>query len=369
MLMPLKRVDPFVIRVDNATGIVDVVPTFVGRADMPEVVTRYFLTHYVTVCERFSFATAESDYEECGAFHAAARNQAWLALWDRANPASPLNAFKDGSSVRAQVSAVSFFERGNGVADLAQVRYTKARRASSSANDQVTHWIATVQYVYGEPSKDPLARRWNPLGFKIVDFRSEPETLPMDAHGSHDSGLECRACTMNRFLVIVPLTLALVLLWASPSRAETVPVRGNVDSRIRTAAYDADEVYRLRGFVGYVIELILEDGETFAGKGGGDLEGVTIDAHANSVLLKPRAAIVATNLVIYSDRRAYRFDYSVEARPPNRFADDVVYAVRFLYPPRADSGPSVDAELERELALAKRRRRRTPTTGIAATGP
>ncbi|MET0658106.1 MAG: type IV secretion system protein [Steroidobacteraceae bacterium] len=181
MLMPLKRVDPFVIRVDNATGIVDVVPTLVGRADMSEVVTRYFLTHYVTVCERFSFATAESDYEECGAFHAAARNQAWLALWDRANPASPLNAFKDGSSVRAQVSAVSFFERGNGVADLAQVRYTKARRASSSANDQVTHWIATVQYVYGEPSKDPLARRWNPLGFKIVDFRSEPETLPIDA--------------------------------------------------------------------------------------------------------------------------------------------------------------------------------------------
>ncbi len=181
MLMPLKRVDPFVIRVDNATGVVDVVPTFVGRADMSEVVTRYFLTHYVTVCERFSFATAESDYEECGAFHAAARNQVWLALWDRANPASPLNAFKDGSSVRAQVSAVSFFARGNGVADLAQVRYTKARRASSSANDQVTHWIATVQYVYGEPSKDALARRWNPLGFKIVDFRSEPETLPLEA--------------------------------------------------------------------------------------------------------------------------------------------------------------------------------------------
>jgi type IV secretion system protein VirB9 len=158
---------------------------------------------------------------------------------------------------------------------------------------------------------------------------------------------------MIRLLVIVLLTLALVLPWASPGHAETVPVRGNVDSRIRTAAYDSDEVYRLRGFVGYVIELILEDGETYAGKGGGDLEGVTIDAHANSVLLKPRAAIVATNLVIYSDRRAYRFDYSVESRPPNRFADDVVYAVRFLYPPRADSGPSADAELDRELALAK----------------
>jgi type IV secretion system protein VirB8 len=181
LLMPLKRVEPFVIRVDNSTGIVDVVPVFAGKAEMPDAITRYFLMHYVTVCERFSFATAESDYEECAAFHAAARNQAWAALWDRANPASPLNAYKDGSSVRAEVSAVSFFTRANGVSDLAQVRYTKTRRASASANDQVTHWISTVEYVYGEPSKDPSVRRWNPLGFKIVEFRSEPEILPAEA--------------------------------------------------------------------------------------------------------------------------------------------------------------------------------------------
>jgi type IV secretion system protein VirB8 len=178
LLMPLKRVEPFVIRVDNATGIVDVVPTFTGRAEMPEAITRYLLAHYVTVCERFTFATAESDYEECAAFHAAARNQAWLALWDRANPASPLNVYKDGSSVRAQVSVVSFFKRANGVEDLAQIRYTKTRRTSASSNDQVTHWISTVQYVYAEPSKDAGVRRWNPLGFKIVEFRSEPEALP-----------------------------------------------------------------------------------------------------------------------------------------------------------------------------------------------
>jgi type IV secretion system protein VirB8 len=178
MLMPLKRVDPFVIRVDNTTGIVDVVPALDGSPEASEIVTRYFLSHYVTVCERFTFATAESDYEECAAFHAAARNQSWAALWDRANPLSPLNVNKDGSAVRAQVGAVSFFKRSTGVEDLAQVRYTKTRRGASNANDQVTHWIATIQYVYGEPSKDPKVRRWNPLGFKILEFRSEAETLP-----------------------------------------------------------------------------------------------------------------------------------------------------------------------------------------------
>ncbi len=175
LLTPLKRVDPFVVRVDNTTGLVDVVPVYAGRAEMPEAVTRYFLTHYVTVCERFNFATAESDYEECGAFHTPQRNQAWYALWNTINPTSPLNVYKDGTTLRAQVASVSFFKRANGVADLAQVRYIKGRRPTGGADEQLTHWIATIQYVYAEPSTDPKTRRWNPLGFKIVDFRPEPE--------------------------------------------------------------------------------------------------------------------------------------------------------------------------------------------------
>jgi type IV secretion system protein VirB8 len=176
-LMPLKRVDPFVIRVDNTTGVVDVVPVYAGTAGMDEAVTRYFLTHYLNVCERFNFATAESDYEECGAFHSPQRNQAWYALWTATNPASPLNVHKDGSSVRVQVTSVSFFARAIGLSDLAQVRYLKAARQGPGAEESVTHWLATVQYAYGEPAKDPRTRRWNPLGFKILDFRTEPEAI------------------------------------------------------------------------------------------------------------------------------------------------------------------------------------------------
>lgn len=177
VLMPLKRVEPFVVRVDNSTGIVDVVPVYAGKAAMPEAITRFLLTHYVTVCERFNYATAESDYAECGAFHTAQRNQAWYALWNPNNPSSPLNAYKDGSTVRSQVTSVSFFKRANGLQDLAQVRYVKAKRAAGAANDEVTHWIATLQYAYTDPSRDPRLRAWNPLGFKVVDFKPEPEVL------------------------------------------------------------------------------------------------------------------------------------------------------------------------------------------------
>ena len=178
ILMPLKRVEPFVIRVDNTTGIVDVVPVYAGKADLAQTVTRYLLSHYVTVCERFNFSTAESDYEECGSFHTPQRNQAWSAAWSPNNPASPLIRYKDGTTVRAQVESLSFFNRVNGVADLAQVRYAKEARAAGAEQGQVTHWIASIQYAYADPPSDPRARRWNPLGFKVVDFRPEPEVLP-----------------------------------------------------------------------------------------------------------------------------------------------------------------------------------------------
>lgn len=145
------------------------------------------------------------------------------------------------------------------------------------------------------------------------------------------------------------------LLAGDLAQAETLPARGMVDGRIRNATYEADQVYRLYGFVGYAIELIFESGEAFVGAGGGDLEGVTIDSHANAVLVKPRAAVVATNLVIYTDRRAYRFDYSAEARRPNRPSDELIYAVRFAYP---DGGPGAADEVGRELAAAKAARPR-----------
>ena len=154
--------------------------------------------------------------------------------------------------------------------------------------------------------------------------------------------------------VLFGLALSVV---ATVSIAETVPLRGTVDSRIRTTTYNPDQVYKLNGLVGYAIELIFEDGETFSGTGGGDLGGVTIDAHGNSVLLKPKAAIVATNLVVFTDRRAYRFDYSVSLRPREGHTDDVMYAVRFLYPPKKDAnGETVQNKIDRELADAARPR-------------
>jgi type IV secretion system protein VirB9 len=120
-------------------------------------------------------------------------------------------------------------------------------------------------------------------------------------------------------------------VWQAAAWAETAPAKGSVDARIRTAAYDSNEVYRLRGFVGYQIDLEFEPGETFVGLGSGDLEGLAFVGQENHLFLKPKAGKVATNLTVLTSRRHYQFDYSASSQRPGE--DDLVYALRFTYAP------------------------------------
>ncbi len=116
------------------------------------------------------------------------------------------------------------------------------------------------------------------------------------------------------------------------TRAESLPQASSADSRIRTATFNPGEVYRLYAHVGYALELIFEEGETGAGQAGGDLEAITFAWHDNRLILKPKAPRVGTNLIIYTNRRAYRFDYSASLQRPDPEREPVMYAVQFAYP-------------------------------------
>ena len=132
----------------------------------------------MTVCERFNFSTAESDYQECGAFHTAQRNQAWYAAWNKTNPASPLNLYKDGTTIRAQVTSVSFFTRADGVTDLAQVRYFKGKRQAGSAEEARSYWIASIRYTFASPSTDPKCGAGTPWGLRSWSLSPNPKSRP-----------------------------------------------------------------------------------------------------------------------------------------------------------------------------------------------
>jgi type IV secretion system protein VirB9 len=142
-------------------------------------------------------------------------------------------------------------------------------------------------------------------------------------------------------------------LCGSAGQAESVPVKGVIDPRIRTAVYSADEIFRLYGFVGYHIDLEFEPDETFTSLSGGDLEALTYSAHDNVLTLKPKVASTEMNLAVTTSKRRYYFQYTAVAHRPNPFADQVMYAVRFLYPGTGRPGAQVEPEvIDRHLAQA-----------------
>jgi type IV secretion system protein VirB9 len=171
----------------------------------------------------------------------------------------------------------------------------------------------------------------------------------------HSHGTKRRGC----FATALALQAFLYSLHSQQSAAEIVPPPGAVDSRIRAAPYDGEQVYRLRGFVGYQIDLEFEAGESFIGLGAGDIEGLSYFGEDNHFFLKPKAPKVATNLTVLTNRRHYQLDYTALPQHPGTDDPDVIFALRFTYPavPTRAAQEEAARHIDDELGHASSQRR------------
>lgn len=126
------------------------------------------------------------------------------------------------------------------------------------------------------------------------------------------------------------------------------------DRRIRVLMYEPSQVFRVRGWVGYHIDLEFEPGESFVTLGGGDLEALSYGAYENHLVIKPKAERVHTNLTVITTRRTYIFDYTVAEGAPDPMGDDLVYSLRFSYP--AVTGTTVAEQVTQDFKHAEAER-------------
>ena len=128
------------------------------------------------------------------------------------------------------------------------------------------------------------------------------------------------------------LTAALLVLPLSAQGAQ-VPRPGVTDPRIRTVAYDPDQVVSLSGFFGYQMMLEFGPGERIENVSIGDALAwqVTPNRKANLLFIKPIEAALATNMTVVTDQRRYVFEMVARKASGPRQAG-IAYVVRFLYP-------------------------------------
>jgi type IV secretion system protein VirB8 len=172
VLTPLKKVEPYVVRVDRATGAVDVMTGLKGGKDLTyeEAVTKSFLATYVRARESWLPSAAEANFRQVSIMSTPEEQQRWAAAFRPTNPASPQVAYGPAADAQVAVRAVSFVAPG-----VANVRFHRVVRRGAQAED--SDWIATVAYAYTKAPMSEGDRLRNPLGFQVSSYRADPEVV------------------------------------------------------------------------------------------------------------------------------------------------------------------------------------------------
>lgn len=173
LLAPLKTVEPFVVRVSEDTGAVEVMrglSSDPGPVRYEEAVTKYFLAQYVRNREGYLDPAAEDAFRLVSLLSAPGEQRRWADLYRGSNPESPQNLYgPDGEAIVA-IRAIGFI--GD---DVANVRFRRTvRQAQQSV---VTDWIATIAFTYTRAPMAESDRLRNPLGFQVTSYRADPEVV------------------------------------------------------------------------------------------------------------------------------------------------------------------------------------------------
>jgi type IV secretion system protein VirB8 len=170
-LTPLKTVEPFVVRVDNSTGIVDVVSALTATAGTyDEAVTKYFAAKYVRAREGYVWSEAEENFRTVALLSTQPEQTRFAGLYRGSNPESPQNTYGRSATARINIVSISLIND-----KVVSVRYM--RTVSRGEDVKTTHWVATLTFAYVNAPMSSTDRLTNPLGFVVSDYRADPEAI------------------------------------------------------------------------------------------------------------------------------------------------------------------------------------------------
>ena len=171
MLAPLKTVAPYVIKVDKASGETQIVTALKGPQPRTyeEAVNRYFISQYVRLREGWLNDAARENAYTVMLMSDQAEGARYLNGVESNNKNSPSNIYGVKGFVSISIRTISFLSP-----TVAQVRFTKI--ITFGQNTPVAqNWNAILTFKYTAAPEREKDRTINPLGFQVVNYRSDPE--------------------------------------------------------------------------------------------------------------------------------------------------------------------------------------------------
>ena len=174
ILLPLKRTEPYTLLVDRQTGAVEALRPLEAQTVAPDAaLTRSFLVQYVIARESFDAVSYDLDYRKVTLWSAQTARRSYVADMQPGNAASPLTWMPTGGTISVEVRSVSPLE-----ARRALVRFTTLSTNPVTSGQTVEHWVAVIGYSYSAAAMSEADRLLNPLGFQVMSYRRDSESLP-----------------------------------------------------------------------------------------------------------------------------------------------------------------------------------------------
>ena len=182
-----KTVDPFVIEVEEKSGITNVVnPMEVKNLMADEVLRKYFLMQYLRAREGYDPLDFEYNYGTVVRLFSERKVYNEYKAYVHDDTHNPQKIYGAQSRVTLKIRSIQFFDEPRQGAEgrissqetKVVVRFTLVVKSDPSSDTTSTYnKIATIRFLFKPMEMNTDDRNVNPLGFQISEYRVDDENL------------------------------------------------------------------------------------------------------------------------------------------------------------------------------------------------
>ena len=172
LLTPLKTIEPYVIRVDNTTGMVDIL-TMLDEKEISsnEALDKYFISQYVKAREGYYYELLNQDYLLTQLMSSEKVANEYRAWYEGENARDQI--LKNSNEVKVQILSI-VLGNSNGV-KTSTIRAKIITKNLNTRGLSESTKVITLSYDYILAKASEENRILNPLGFKVTNYRIDEE--------------------------------------------------------------------------------------------------------------------------------------------------------------------------------------------------
>lgn len=172
MLVPLKSFEPYIVTVDQTTGYIEVQTGLTRPANLTEqeAITQANVVRYIRSREGYDPYRIQENFGVAALLSSGTAARDLQQLYSTTNSQNPARVYGQDTSVLVDIKSVTFPNESTSL-----VRFST--QEVSATNSVTRHWISVVRFRYTDT---PATNEWrfeNPLGFQVVDYRRDQETV------------------------------------------------------------------------------------------------------------------------------------------------------------------------------------------------